>query len=300
VHPDDGGVAARQRALAGDVLAALGDPRFDPQRLWLPGDEMLGFVRIPADSAFRIGTRKADAQQLAKIAGREVDRSEINDAPMPTPEFLIARYPVTVAQFRAFVEAAHYAIGYADALRDPDSRPVRWVSWHEAIAYCRWLNELLAASPLFADSDPGWLVRQRQWEVGLPSELEWEKAARGGARDGIFSWGNGVDPARANYRDSGIGDTSAAGCFPPNDFGLYDMIGNTFEWTRSLYKPYPYHTDDGREDLQAADNVERVVRGGSSKLHRFLARCAYRLGLDPDLRHDLIGFRVVLRSSPVE
>jgi hypothetical protein len=106
------------RARAGDVLAALGDPRFDPERFWLPADEMLGFVRIPADPEFRIGTRKADAQRVAKIIGGKVDDEEINDTLTPTPEFLIARYPVTVAQFRAFVEATHYEIGDADALRD--------------------------------------------------------------------------------------------------------------------------------------------------------------------------------------
>ncbi|MBE2260380.1 MAG: SUMF1/EgtB/PvdO family nonheme iron enzyme [Rhodobacteraceae bacterium] len=280
--------------------AALGDPRFDQERFWLPADEMLGFVRIAADPEFRIGTRKVDVERVAKIVGREVDDREINDAPTPTPEYLIARYPVTVAQFRAFVEAAHYEVGDADALRDPDSRPVCLVSWHEAIAYCRWLHEQLAASRLIEGSDPGRLVRQHQWRVALPSELEWEKAARGGLLDAVFSWGNDVDPARANDDDSGVGDTSAVGSFSANDFGLHDMIGNVFEWTRSLYKPYSYHPDDGREDLQAADNVERVVRGGSWVDPRGSARCACRFRNVPVDRNYILGFRVVLRSSPVE
>jgi formylglycine-generating enzyme required for sulfatase activity len=288
------------RARAGDVLSALGDPRFDPQRCWLPADERLGFVRIPADPEFRIGTRKADARRVGEIVGGSVDHDEINDKPTPTPEFLIARYPVTVAQFRAFVEAAHYEVGDADSLRDPDSRAVQWVSWHEAIAYCEWLNEQLAGSPLFEGSDAGRLVRKHQWRLALPSELEWEKAARGGLRGAVFSWGNDVDPSRANYADSGIGDTSAVGCFMANDFGLYDMIGNAFEWTRSLYRPYPYQPDDGRDDLCAADDVPRVVRGGSWDFPRNFARCACRVRFAPVNRLDGIGFRVVLRSSPVE
>ncbi|MBO3704661.1 MAG: SUMF1/EgtB/PvdO family nonheme iron enzyme, partial [Candidatus Accumulibacter sp.] len=300
VHPDDGGAPTRQRAQAGDVLAALGDPRFDPQRFHLPADDMLGFVRIAADPEFRIGTRKADAQRVAKTVGGEVENDEINDAPTPTPEFLIARYPVTVAQFRVFVEAAHYEIGDADALRDPDSRPVRRVSWQEAIAYCQWLNDQLTSSPLLEGSDAARRVRQCRWRVALPSELEWEKAARSGLRDAVFSWGNDADPARANYDDSGIGDTSAVGCYMANDFGLYDMIGNVFEWTRSLYKPYPYQSDDGREDLQAAANFARVVRGGSlySNHFRLPARCAFRFSFDPGNRDHNGGFRVVLRSSP--
>nr|WP_291995734.1 SUMF1/EgtB/PvdO family nonheme iron enzyme [Candidatus Accumulibacter sp. ACC003] len=295
------------RARAGEVLAALGDPRFDPQRFWLPADEMLGFLRIAADSEFRIGTRKADAKRVGKVTGSEVDNYEINDAPTPTPEFLIARYPVTVAQFRAFVEATQYEIGDADALRDADSRPVRYVGWHEAIAYGNWLNQMLARSPLFEGRDATMLVRERHWRVALPSELEWEKAARGGVRDALFSWGNDADPARANYDDSEIGDTSGVGCFPANDLGLYDMIGNVFESTRSVWgtdweKPdfgYPYPFDDRkREALDAANDIKRVVRGGSWNFNRSSARCAFRGCLVPGSRSYFIGFRVVLRSSP--
>jgi hypothetical protein len=124
------------RARAGDALAKLCDPRFEPQRFHLSPDDMLGFVRIAADPAFRIGTRTANAQRVAEIIGAAVPEDEINDAPTPTPEFYIARYPVRVAQFRAFFETMGFEIGDADALRDPDSRPVRWVSWHEARPYC--------------------------------------------------------------------------------------------------------------------------------------------------------------------
>jgi NACHT domain len=116
------------RAGAGDTLAALGDPRFDPQRFHLPADDMLGFVRIAADPEFRIGTRKADRQRVAEIIGAKVPDDEINDLPTPTPEFYIGRFPVSVAQFRAFVEATQFEIGSANALRDPVSRPVRYVS----------------------------------------------------------------------------------------------------------------------------------------------------------------------------
>ena len=300
VHPDDGGASAVQRAQAGDVLAALGDPRFDPDRFHLPADDMLGFVRIPADPEFRIGTRKADAKRVAGIIGFDVDDDELNDALTPTPEFYIARYPVTVAQFRAFVEATEFEIGDADALRDPDSRPVRWVSWHEARAYCEWLNEMLATSPVLEGIAVARLVREGPWRMALPSELEWEKAARGGLPDAVYSWGDTPDPDRANYDDSGIVDTSTVGCFPANGFGLHDTIGNVWEWTRSLWVAYPYKPDDpSREDLDAGNDESRVVRGGSWYVSRDYARCAYRVGLPPDSRSDDIGFRVVLRSPPV-
>ena len=287
------------RARAGDALVRLGDPRFDPQHFHLPADAMLGFVQIPADPTFRIGTRKADSERVAEIIGGEVPDDEINDAVTPTPTFYIARYPVTVAQFRAFVAATGLKPGDADALRDPDNRPVRWVDWREAVAYCNWLNEMLDCAPVLDRCKAARLVREASWRVSLPSELEWEKAARGGFSDAVFPWGDTPDPNRANYWDSKISDTSAVGCFPANGFGLHDMIGNVWEWTRSRYESYPYQGDDGRGDMEPKDGDRLVVRGGSWYYFRDYARCAFRRRARPDNRFFDLGFRVVLRSAPV-
>ena len=298
---DDHALANSQpvvRARAGDRLAQLGDPRFDRERFHLPADEMLGFVRIAADPGFMIGTRRQDAARVSKIIGGKAYEDEINDAPTPTSEFYIARYPVTVGQFRAFVEATGCAIGDADALADPDSRPARRVNWHEAHAWCDWLNEMLATSPACIGSPIARLVREQGWRVALPSELEWEKAARGGLGGSAFPWPGDADPNRANYAESQIGDTSAVGCFVANGFGLFDMVGNVWEWTRSIYLPYPYDpTDPKREELKADEEARRVVRGGSWSLRRDLARCASRSGHRPGLRHVSVGFRVVLRGQ---
>jgi len=307
LHPDEGGLPSAQRAYAGDLLASLGDPRFDSKRFHLPADDMLGFVHIPADPAFRIGTRTAETKRVAEIVGYVRDE-EINDALTPTLAFYIARYPVTVAQFRAFVEATGFDPGNADALRDPDNRPVRYVDWHQALAYCNWLNDILVSAPVMEGFEAGRLVQEGSWRVSLPSELEWEKAARGGIVDTVFPWGDTPDPNRVNYSDSEIGDTSAVGCFPTNGFGLHDMVGNVWEWTRSLWgtdwqKPdfeYPYDLNNPeRERLDAGDDMLRVVRGGAWLGDPDHARCAYRDGVRPGLRFDPLGFRVVLRSAPV-
>ena len=297
-HPDEGGLPAAQRAQIGDVLAALGDPRFDPNRCHLPADDWLGFVHIPADPAFAIGTRKADRARVGKATGEDADDDEINDIVTPTPEFYIARFPVTVAQFKSFVQATQFEARDADALRDPESRPVRYVNWHEALAYAEWLTTVLATSSALGGSPVARLVREQRWQVTLPSELEWEKAARGEQRNAVFPWGDTAGPDRANYDDSNIDNTSAVGSFPANSFGLHDMVGNVWEWTRSVYgSDYPYQPDDGREDLRAHDDPARVVRGGAWYFNRSSARCAFRRGDAPDLRYDYVGFRVVLRSS---
>ena len=295
------------RARAGDALSRLGDPRFDPQRLYLPAEAMLGFVHVPADPAYVIGTRRADARQVAERCDGQVYDDEWNDAPVAAPAFWIARYPVTVAQFRAYVAHTGTPVGDADALRDPDSRPVRWVSWHEALGYVRWLQAQLAASPLFDAHPLAALLRSGQAEVALPSELEWERAARAGQPGADYPWGNGFQRGRANTRDADIGSSSAVGCFAANPLGLHDMAGNVWEWTRSLWGlgkvpefGYPYDPVDlRREHLDAGDTVSRVVRGGSWVNRRDLARCACRGRLSPGDRSSGLGFRVVLRSSPV-
>ena len=323
------------RARAGDRLAALGDPRFDPQRFYLPNDEWLGFVRIPADPDFMIGTRSGDFDRVMEAVGASKEntdffKAEINDQPTPTREFYIARYPVTVAQFRAFVEATGFKLGDENALRDPDSRPVRYVSWHEALAYCDWLNDVLMKSPpthktnrspdeaLRAESglgeDPPGLRRRAapsglreliqtgNWRITLPSELELEKAARGRLVGAFFPWGDKSDINKANYGFE-IDDTSVVGCFPPNGYGLHDMLGNVWEWTRSLWGfDYPYPLDDlKREDLMAGNDKGRVVRGCSWDFNLDFARCAVRCWSRPDDRNLSIGFRVVvvLCSAPV-
>ena len=164
-----GGPPAGQRAHAGDVLSALGDPRFDPQRFYLPADDMLGFVHIPADPGFRIGTRKADAERVAKIIGTDVPDDEINDTGDADPGLLHRPLPGHGRAVQGLRRGDRPAAGDADALRDPDSRPVRYVDWHEALAYCEWLNEMLATAA-GAGRDRGGPAGARRALAGQPAE----------------------------------------------------------------------------------------------------------------------------------
>jgi formylglycine-generating enzyme required for sulfatase activity len=124
----------------------------------------------------------------------------------------------------------------------------------------------------------------------------------------LYPWHGGEpDPNRANYYDAHIGSTSAVGCFPggTSPYGVLDMSGNVWEWTRSLWgkdweKPdfkYPHNQKDGREDSKAGTDVLRVLRGGSFDYSGKNLRCANRYRYDPDDRFRIIGFRVVVSPS---
>ncbi len=138
-------------------------------------------------------------------------------------------YPVTVAQFKAFVGESGHEPADEDSMKGVANHPVVYVSWHDAVAYCEWLTAKIREW----DETPESIKRRLNhdgWVVRLPTETEWEKAARG--RDGrIFPWGDEPDPDRANYGDTGIGSTSPVGCFPKgaSPYGVLDMSGNLFE-----------------------------------------------------------------------
>jgi formylglycine-generating enzyme required for sulfatase activity len=295
---------AVERALAGASLARLGDPRFDPEGWHLPREPLLGFVEIPAESFTMGNDRERDEMALADEAPRhEVD----------LPLFHLGRYPVTVGQFSAFVEASGHEPADPRCLEGLANHPVVHVTWYEALAYCRWLGERLAelaaerrgeGAPVSDEARFWSALAAGRLRATLPSEAEWEKAARG--TDGRrYPWGEEADPERANYGDTGLGAPSAVGCFESgaSPYGCEEMAGNVWEWTRTLWGKewlgmpewsYPYDPQDGREDVNASSEVARVLRGGAFYGVPGFVRCASRGGFSPDGRSDLVGFRVVL------
>ena len=248
-------------------------------------DPPLTLLRIPAGPFLMGSDKKKDAEASDDELWPGGAQGTVN-----IPEFYIGKYPVTVAQFTACVAAKGLTPGNPQALGPHPNHPVVYVSWSEALQYCQWLEHTVRASrastELMALLDDG-------WHVSLPSEAEWEKAARG--TDGrTYPWGEGIDPERANYSASNVGTTSAVGAFPSgaSPYGAQDLSGNVWERTRSLSKPYPYEASDGREDLKA--NGQRVSRGGSFGNVGAGLRAAGRAYHSPGGEHDFIGFRVVV------
>jgi len=275
-----------------------GDPRFRPDAWYLPDDPMLGFIEIPA-GAFTMGSDKKRDE--------EANNDELPPHPVTLPTFFIARFPVTVAQLRAYVADGGITPGDPDSLRGVVNHPVVLVSCHEALAYCDWLTLKLGEWAWTPDALARVLRPTRKsnkpWRVTLASEAEWEKAARG--TDGrIYPWEGPADPNQANYADTGIGRPSAVGCFPggASPYGVEELCGNVWEWTRSLWGDdwqnptfkYPYEPSNAREDVTAGDGIRRVLRGGSFGDGGGSVRAAGRGRRGPYNRHSLFGFRVVV------
>jgi hypothetical protein len=154
--PNDQQIPAQRRVEAGRVLGLSGDPRLE-----VTGLEHMAFCLVP-QGPFLLGSQADDGGAY----GNEQPQQQY-DIDYP---YWIARYPIIVAQFRVFVRETGFTLNNPAALREPANQPVRWVSWHEALAFCRWLTETWRQQ--------GWIDPDLQ--VSLPSEVEWEKAARGG------------------------------------------------------------------------------------------------------------------------
>jgi formylglycine-generating enzyme required for sulfatase activity len=197
------------------------------------------------------------------------------------PDYYIAKTPVTNAQYAAFVEATGHRLPdhWKNGQPPPDKQehPVVRVNWHDAVDYCRWLSETT-----------GKLYR-------LPTEAEWEKAARG-TEGLIYPWGNRWDAKRCNSGEGGIGGTTPVGAYPQgaSPYSLLVMAGNVWEWCATKWqKPYPY---DVEEDEWSANYFKgtnvRVLRGGSWYYSRDFARCAFRVRYVPGIRFSSRGCRV--------
>ncbi|MEI6179969.1 MAG: bifunctional serine/threonine-protein kinase/formylglycine-generating enzyme family protein [Chloroflexales bacterium] len=268
------------------------------QPAWVP--EM---IAVPAGS-FPMGSSD---QQVADVLRQDASWTWVtNEQPQHSlnlPDYWIGKTEVTNAQFRPFVDGDGYtnqaywtAAGWAwrqaenitqpacwdDAAFNGATQPVVCVSWFEAVAYCRWLST------------------QTGIEFRLPSEAEWEKAARG-SNGLIYPWGNTWDASLVNSSESGLNKTMPVGSYPKgaSPSGALDMAGNVWEWCATQWqKPYPYQIEDEWQTAYLEATADsRVLRGGSSWDSGTFVRGAFRsLSNLPRDRYDVGGLRVASHS----
>jgi formylglycine-generating enzyme required for sulfatase activity len=271
-----------ERAVGGQALGLVGDSR--------PG---VGVIS-------RDGVKLPDIDWVTIPAGEFTMGHEDEEDNPPRIltldyEYQIARYLVTYAQFQAFVDAPDgvYHARWWEGLALPDghnktvgdqafkfsNHPRENVSWYDAIAFCRWLSDKLG------------------FEVRLPTEFEWEKAARG-MTGWQYPYGDTFDALKGNTRETGIWPTSMVGIFPQGDTPhwekpISDLSGNVWEWCLTDYRNP--QIEPKQEDLRT--DARRVLRGGSWNYVNFSARAVYRLISLPNDCRDDYGFRLVARRA---
>ena len=225
-------------------------------------------------------------------------------------EFFISRFAVTQDEYARFIRETGYpapsirglplvTLGGRDSMFRELAAPYVWedgtppaghgghpvvlARYEDALAYCRWLSDSLGRA------------------VRLPTEAEWEKAARGGLEGQRYPWGDAIDSSRCNYltdpsikRERG---TRPIGTYSPNAYGLYDMAGNVWEWVADWYSADYYGLGEMRDPQGLASGSMRIVRGGSWVNDDVsMLRCAYRHKVPPDTYAHSIGFRIVCGS----
>ncbi|HSA92130.1 MAG TPA: formylglycine-generating enzyme family protein [Terriglobales bacterium] len=258
-------------------------------------EDSAAMVRIPG-ATFQMGIEAANIPALQKIFGINTARLFQDEVPkhqVTLDDFHLDRHLVTNAQFKTFTDAnpqwrpdripreldnRNYLKHWQDpaTLTTRADHPVVNVNWYAAVAYCRWVGKR------------------------LPTEAEWQHAARGGL-NALFPWGDQPpDATRANFSATGLGTTSPVGSYPPNGYGLFDMVGNVWQFLADEWQPYPTVAQknpvaggnlfsEGAPFLQV--RTRRVVRGGSFDGAPVNLWVEYRDSHPPDGSRDFVGFR---------
>ncbi len=293
-HAEDG---------AAELLALLAMPELPHQhRAWI--GERLAKIGDPRSGISLLPDGTPD------IVWHEVSHGdiEVERAGLFTVERLyLARYPVTMRQFAAFLEESD---GFANDAwwqgldADPEQRaapgeqrfalannPRDNVSWYDAVAFCRWLTARYRALPedeAYSDSfnEVVRLIQQEGWQVRLPTEWEWQQAATGGQPENKFPWGVEWEDGRAHTKHNQLNRSMAVGMYPQGASldGLFDMSGNVWEWCLNPYEE--------PEDLSLDGTERRVLRGGSWYHWGSYAHTDMRSRYYPDHRYNAGGFRV--------
>lgn len=191
--------------------------------------------------------------------------------------FRIARCQVNNAEYDAFVRSTGRA---RSRFRDlatfaAPTQPVVGVSWFDAVAYCDWISE------------------QSETRVRLPTEAEWEWAARGGLIGARYPWGDWPPESLPGYHSLWREGPEPPGALPPNGYGLLDMCANVHEWCSDWYDPAYYSTSPEANPVGPAAGTRRASRGGSWRHHIKLSRCSARSSIPPEFEYADYGFRVV-------
>jgi formylglycine-generating enzyme required for sulfatase activity len=312
-----------ERVRAGFLLGQLGDPRFPSTLEQWSAESLQTFSQSPSPTTRSGGSQKSKAEPSPQLFGQSQSywcyippgiyqiggwADDEPSANIILPDFRIARFQVTVAQYTQFVEAGYgtnterwwtpqgwqakqqqnllQPAAWGDQRYARPNQPIIGVSWYEAMAFCAWLDEQLAET-----LPEGHVVR-------LPSAAEWEVAASytGNGNRLLYPWGNEEPtPERAIFSESELSGPAPVGCCPTGNSacGALDLAGNVWEWTASRNSEYPTQSASLQRDF-ARSEQGILLRGGSWKDPSSSLRCGSRRSNAAHDSDDSCGFRIVI------
>lgn len=195
--------------------------------------------------------------------------------------FELGKYQVTNREYGYFVEATGHVPPpfWPDDNFNRPHQPVVGVNWFDAVAYCEWLR------------------RETGRPYRLPTEAEWERAARGGLEGKRYPWGDEPPEEQPDCSLRWLEGPEEVGLYPPNGYGLYNIGDNVHEWCSDWYDPMYYHYSPEKNPQGPPTGTRRASRGGSWRHHMKISRCAARSSIPPSYRYADYGFRVACSLS---
>ncbi len=210
---------------------------------------------------------------MGSDAGQDVERPAHR---VWVDAFRMAATQVTVEEYSRFLEATGSALppNWGDPNFNDPRQPVTAVSWFEAAAYCAWLSA------------------ETHSPYRLPTEAEWERAARGGIEGLLFPWGNEPPASRPGYGERWLSGPEPVGQSPPNAYGLFEMCENVHEWCSDWFAPEYYRTSPERNPQGPEEGARKASRGGSWRHQIKISRSSARSSIPPQFQYADYGFRV--------
>jgi formylglycine-generating enzyme required for sulfatase activity len=276
---------------------------------------------------------KVEKPEMVEVTGGTflmgVLNSNSDDGPehkTTVPNFEISKYPITNKQFRQFVQVAKYKTEAEEeptaferknniswrtfATPDRDNYPVIWISYNDAQSYCAWLTSVMKNPPIIEEvetidgNDNKTTQKIEKYQpYRLPTEAEWEYAARGGLERVSFPWGESADKTKINYNfDSRPNTIEAAkkyikpvGYQPANNFGVQDLVGNVAQWCYDWYNPnfYEFSPPPTSKSYGPEEGEQRVIRGGSWLEELPACQVSSRQAARENTRTSQVGFRII-------
>jgi len=233
---------------------------------------------------FKMGSKDSDG-----IA--DVDEQKEHDVNLTA--FEISKFEVTVWEWQQFIKANKMKMPAKPSWGWQENHPINGITWNEAIAYCNWLSKKEKLQPAYSKKGPNFICDFKANGYRLPTEAEWEFAAKGGTLPKGFKY-SGRDSLDdiAWHKGNSAGTPHTIGTKLPNELGLYDMSGNVWEWCWDWYNKDFYKLEKGDNPRGPEMGNRRSVRGGSWDSQANYVRAANRISTEPNKTHEFYGFRV--------